>query len=53
MCGRQLSRDEVFTLILEVHGPKSEEDMRKFREALQKLLEGHKIVRTEIRYRVD
>ena len=53
MCDRPIHRDEVFRLILEIHGPKSEEEMRKFREALRKLLEAHRVTQTEVRYRVE
>jgi len=53
MCDRQLHRDEVFRLILELRGPKSEDEMRKFREALRRLLEAYKVTPTELHYKVE
>jgi hypothetical protein len=53
MCDREIRHDEVFRLVLEVHGPKSEEEMKKLREALKKLLEGYTAVPTEVSYKVQ
>jgi hypothetical protein len=53
MCDRQIKRDEVFRLVLEIHGPKSKEEMTKFREALKTLLEKHKVVPTELHYKLE
>jgi hypothetical protein len=53
MCDRPIQRDEVFRLILEIHGPKSEDEMKRFREALRRLLEAYKVTQTELRQRVE
>jgi hypothetical protein len=53
MCDREIHRDEVFRLVLEIRGPKTEDEMKRFREALKKLLEGHTAVPTEVTYKVE
>jgi hypothetical protein len=53
MCDRQLQRDEIFKLVVEIRGPKSEDEMKKFREALRKLLAAYKISPTELHYKVE
>ena len=53
MCERQLQPDEIFRLSLEIRGPKSEEDMKRFRDALKALLTTYQVRSVELNYKVQ